>query len=266
MLIHELKRIHQQGWIESKRLNSDGTIKKYTAQNGGGYTLEAELGITPNGYAEPDFLGWEVKQFAVDKCTLINSKALTLMTPEPDGGYYGENGIVAFVRKYGYKNQTTPDRLDFTGRHMANKICDRSGLLLVINGYDMSARELNEAGGCIALVDSAGNVASSWSFTKLMALWKRKHAKAVYIPSLSRMKGFKSKYYSFCSNVRLFEGTTFERFLHGMAETCVYYDPGINIKNINTKPKAKPRSQFRIRSGALNHLYEKQTVVDVLQY
>ncbi|MEO0062747.1 MAG: hypothetical protein RLZZ08_1307, partial [Pseudomonadota bacterium] len=29
------------------------------------YTLEAELGITPNGIAEPDFQGWEVKQYGV---------------------------------------------------------------------------------------------------------------------------------------------------------------------------------------------------------
>ncbi|MBK6989645.1 MAG: hypothetical protein IPH33_16245 [Bacteroidetes bacterium] len=25
--------------------------------------MEAELGIKPNGFSEPDYLGWEVKQF-----------------------------------------------------------------------------------------------------------------------------------------------------------------------------------------------------------
>ncbi len=29
--------------------------------------LEAELGVTPNGYSEPDFMGWEIKQFGVKK-------------------------------------------------------------------------------------------------------------------------------------------------------------------------------------------------------
>jgi hypothetical protein len=32
-----------------------------TSSNCGGYTLEAELGATPNGYSEPDFMGWEIK-------------------------------------------------------------------------------------------------------------------------------------------------------------------------------------------------------------
>jgi hypothetical protein len=44
----------------------------------GGYTLEAELGITPNGYSEPDFMGWEVKQFGVTKFENINSSIITL--------------------------------------------------------------------------------------------------------------------------------------------------------------------------------------------
>src|SRR5690606_14167629 len=64
-LINELLRIHQLGWIKSKRLDRFGNLMACEAPNCGGYTLEAELGITPNGYSEPDFLGWEVKQFGV---------------------------------------------------------------------------------------------------------------------------------------------------------------------------------------------------------
>jgi hypothetical protein len=56
-LFAELFRIHQLGWITSKRLDSDGNILPCLSSNCGGYTLEAELGITPNGYSEPDFLG-----------------------------------------------------------------------------------------------------------------------------------------------------------------------------------------------------------------
>lgn len=59
-LIHELLRIHQLGWIKSKRLDKFGNLMACEAPNCGGYTLEAELGITPNGYSEPDLLGWEV--------------------------------------------------------------------------------------------------------------------------------------------------------------------------------------------------------------
>ena len=93
ILLAELKRIHQKRWINSKRLDKTGAVKLYRAQNGGGYTLEAELGVIPNGIADPDFMGWEIKQFAVKKCHLINSKPLTLLTPEPDGGYYVDEGV-----------------------------------------------------------------------------------------------------------------------------------------------------------------------------
>ena len=64
-LLNELRRIWRLNWIASQKLAADGTKQPYAARNGGGYTLEAELGITPNGYAEPDFMGWEVKQYGV---------------------------------------------------------------------------------------------------------------------------------------------------------------------------------------------------------
>lgn len=54
-LLDELYRIHQLDWITSKRLDRNGNILPCTSSNCGGYTLEAELGITPNGYSEPDF-------------------------------------------------------------------------------------------------------------------------------------------------------------------------------------------------------------------
>ncbi len=263
-LLQELRRINLQNWIESKRLNSDGTARKYTAQNGGGYTLEAELGITPNGYSDPDYLGWEIKQFGVARCELIKSKPLTLMTPEPDGGFYVDQGVEAFMRKYGYVSTRIADRLDFTGRHMAGEICNKTGLILVTNGYDSINQEITDATGCIALIDRDGNPASIWSFRKLMERWNRKHAKAAYIPSLSRKEADKSKSYSYCNNIRLFEGTTFPRLLHALTESYVYYDPGIKLENVSSAPTSKRRSQFRVKSELLSHLYKKQSDIDVL--
>lgn len=264
ILLQELKRIHQQSWIKSKRFNRDGVLMPYTAQNGGGYTLEAELGVVPNGYADPDFLGWEIKQFAVARCELINSKALTLMTPEPDAGFYADNGAEAFMRKYGYESTNTPDRMDFTGRHFAGEECEKSGLTLVTEGYDKTNNIITDASGCIALLDSEGNAASAWTFNKIMEHWKRKHAKAAYIPSISRKDSDNSKSYNYCNNVRLFEGTTFLRLLQALNESQVYYDPGIKLENASSKPRTKRRSQFRIKSKQLSHLYEKESDIDVL--
>lgn len=264
VLIAELSRIHNKEWIESKRLDTKGNVKAYKAQNGGGYTLEAELGVIPNGIAEPDFMGWEIKQFGVSKCHLIQSKPLTIMTPEPDSGFYQEQGAEAFVRKYGYSVEESPGRYDFTGRHFANNVCSKSGLVLQTIGFDSEAGTITDAAGSIALLDKNGNPASVWTFAKIMEHWKRKHSKAAYIPSLSTSVNGECRSYSYCSNVRLFTGTTFTKLLQAINDHHVYYDPGINIKNADTKPVTKRRSQFRIKSSELFKLYDSQEDVDLL--
>lgn len=265
-LIRELRRIHLKYWIQSKRLNTNGVAIPYSAMNGGGYTMEAELGIIPNGIAEPDFMGWEVKQFGVKKIHLINSKPLTLMTPEPDGGHYVDRGVEMFVRKYGKPNtKGILNRYDFTGKHVANVPCTSTNLTLVSEGFDLDSNAMTNAAGSIALLDTKGNIASSWSFTKLMKIWMRKHAKAVYIPSISQKEPGTIKEYYYGKNVRLFEGTSIIRLLKAIEEGHVYYDPGIKLENADTNPKTKRRSQFRIKSASLDKLYDKQKVVDVLE-
>jgi len=265
-LISELQRIHLKLWISSKRLNTDGIAIPYAAPNGGGYTMEAELGVIPNGIAEPDFMGWEVKQFGVKRFDLINSKPLTLMTPEPNGGHYVEKGVEMFVRKYGRPNSRgILNRYDFTGRHIANTLCDSTGLTLVTDGFDAESNVMTSGSGSIALLDVKGNIASSWSFTKLMEIWMRKHSKAVYIPSLSRKEPDTLKQYYYGNELRLFEGTSIVRLLRAVSEGHVYYDPGIKLENADTRPITKRRSQFRIKSASLDKLYDSQEVVDVLK-
>jgi hypothetical protein len=110
-LIAKLLEIHEMGWIRGQKLSRTGIKELYTALNAGGYTLEAELGVTPNGIAEPDYLGWEVKQFGVKGFPTKGTKATTLMTPEPNGGFYVEHGAQEFVRRYGYPDKSgIPDR------------------------------------------------------------------------------------------------------------------------------------------------------------
>lgn len=261
-LLAELRRIHLKGPIPGQRLDRNGNLMPYSAQNGGGYTLEAELGVTPNGFAEPDFHGWEVKQFGVPACDRVNSKPLTIMTPEPDGGLYSEQGVEAFIRKYGYENAN--DRLDFTGRHFLGSTCTKTGLTLVAHGFDSEAGQISDATGFIGLIDSANNVASSWAFSKLLGHWKRKHARAAYVPSVASPKDSPRRTYSYCKVVKLFEGTDFERLLRAFDGQAVYYDPGINIKAASTKPIIRRRSQFRIKSSSLKLLYETEESVDVL--
>ena len=47
ILLSELSRIHHLGWIDSKRLDSASNVLPCKSSNCGGYTLKAELGVTP---------------------------------------------------------------------------------------------------------------------------------------------------------------------------------------------------------------------------
>lgn len=263
LLISELRRIHLKGPIASKKLGRDGVAKAYTARNGGGYTLEAELGVIPNGIAEPDFHGWEIKQFGVKKFELINSKALTLMTPEPDGGLYKEDGVKYFVRTHGYPNPNIADRYDFTGRHFANSVCEKSGLTLVTVGFDSKTNKMIDGSGYIGLLDKNDNIAASWSYAKLLMHWKQKHARAAYIPSISSDLFGGSRSYHYGNSIRLYEGTDINRLLGAVAHKHVYYDPGIKMEQASTKETVKKRSQFRIKSQGLDMLYHKLETVNV---
>ena len=168
------------------------------------------------------------------------------------------------MRKYGYPSPTVNDRLDFTGRHFCSVQCAKSGLTLVTKGYDSETDTITDAEGCVALIDSSGNVASSWTIAKLMGHWKRKHARAAYIPSLSQNNADKTRSYSYCNNVRLFEGTSIRQLLSAITEQDIYYDPGIKLVDATGKASIKRRSQFRIKSSQLHTLYKNQEDIDLL--
>jgi hypothetical protein len=261
-LLNELLRIHELGWIKSKRLDRDGNILACEAPNCGGYTLEAELGITPNGYAEPDFLGWEVKQFGVNNFLKINSAVITLMTPEPTDGIYKTDGAESFIRKYGYADKTgREDRMNFGGIHKTGIRHQSTNLELQLIGFDADSGKIRSTNGRIALVDIEGNETASWSFASMLLHWNRKHNQACYVPSLSETE--QARQYKYGNNIILGTGTDFQLFLSQMANGNIYYDPGIKMENISTKPQIKKRSQFRIKSQHLPLLYKLNEIVDI---
>ncbi len=260
-LLYKLKEIHQKGWIPSKQLKPGFLIAPCNESRCGGLTLEAELGIIQNGRSEPDYWGWEVKQFGVRKLHLINSARVTLMTPEPDGGKYKDDGGIAFVKKYGYVSPKKVDRMDFTGYHKHGIVQKKSKLILSIIGIDKTTNKITDATGGIHLVDAKGNIAASWSFSKMLTHWNRKHAKAVYVPSLLETTPIRQYYYS--NNVMLCEGTDFSLFIESMAAGKIFYDPGIHIDGVSSKAVLKPRSQFRIYSKSIKELYSKTEIFDL---
>ena len=263
LLLTELGRISGLGWIDSKRLNNVGAVLPCLSTNCGGFTLEAELGIRPNSLTEPDFHGWEIKQYSVTNLARpASGGAITLMTPEPTGGVYVDSGIHEFIRRYGYPDRAIADRRNFSGIHSSIKICTSTRLRLALDGYDMAKNVITDFSRGISLFDQAGEVAAIWHYKDLLSHWTQKHALAAYVPS--NVRKVPVQQYRYGSRVRLAEGTEFRLFLNAVAAGAVYYDPGINIENVSAaKPKVKKRSQFRIRSSAIPLLYTTVTEVDV---
>lgn len=250
ILLSELNRIYNLGWIDSKRLDSDSNVLPCYSSNCGGYTLEAELGVTPNSYSEPDFMGWEVKQFGVKRFDKIDASVITLMTPEPTDGLYKSEGTEYFIKTYGYKDKLgRPDRMNFGGVHKVGEIHKTTNLEMKLIGFDVDSGKIRNSNGKIVLLDKNENETASWSFASMLLHWNRKHDKACYVPSLSETTG--NRKYKYGNNVILGTGTDFQLFLAQMANGNIYYDPGIKLENISTKPKIKKRSQFRIKSKFL---------------
>lgn len=260
-LIEKLKEIYLKGWIDSKQLKPGNIIVPCNESRCGGLTLEAELGIVQNGRSEPDYLGWEIKQFGVKKLHLINSARITLMTPEPDGGMYKEKGGIDFVKKYGYLSKSNSERMDFTGYHRYGTIQTKTGLELKLLGFNLNDNTISDANGGIYLVDKNDNVAASWSFSKMLSHWNKKHFKASYIPSLLQTTPIRQ--YKFSNNIILGENTDFSFFITAIGNGKIIYDPGIHIDNISSRATLKPRSQFRISSKYIKELYSDIQYVDL---
>jgi hypothetical protein len=256
-----LRRIADRNWIGSKRLDGEGNILPCNSRNCGGYTLEAELGIRPNGRADPDYDGWEVKQFEVGNLAAPKGGRVTLMTPEPNGGLYVTAGPEAFLRKFGYADRSgIKDRINFGGVHRFGVRHAATTLQLALTGWDVAKGEMTKLGGGIELLDAHGGVAARWSFESLLNHWKRKHAKAVYVPSNCALE---PRRYRYGKKVLTGIGTDFPLLLAAFARGAAFYDPGIKLENASSQPALKRRSQFRIQMKDISTLYEKTEWLDL---
>jgi len=244
-LISKLTEVNRMGWIESCRMDSKGNIMRYNARNGGGYTLEALFGIIPNGRAEPDFMGWELKAFTGNR--------ITLMTPEPDSGFYREYGAKEFVLKYGHD---TPDaKKYFTGTHKAGILNKTTSMTMEIRGFDTVKGTITDVSGGIFLIPPDGSEAAIWSFPVLLKHWSRKHSHACYVRYDSEIREGKTGF-KYCDPVWIGEGTDFSLFLRAMSSGKIVYDPATKVILLKTgKTGIKARSQFRMNFKELGCLY-----------
>jgi hypothetical protein len=261
ILLEKLRGICEKKWMDSKRLLADGTLGPCNAPNCGGYTLEAELGITPNGFSEPDYLGWEIKQYSVSSLERIDTGRITLMTPEPTGGYYVDYGVVDFLRKYGYADRAEDDRLNFSSPHYVNKTNGKTQLRILVDGFDAEREKIINACGGIVIMDQQEQIVARWDFNGLMKHWNRKHALAAYIPSCGRKNP--RLQYQYGHLVRLGIGTDFLLFIKAFSIGQVYYDPGIKVTELHGRAVTKRRNQFRIQTRNIPSLYKTTEVIDL---
>lgn len=243
-LLARLQEIYEMGPVQSHRLDRDGNKIEYKAQNGAGYTLEALFGITPNGSPDPDFEDWELKSHS--------GSVVTLMTPEPNCGTYRDS-IETFVRTYGKIKEN--ERMDFTGIHKHGQTNTKTHMTLQLVGFDRKTSKIIDPNGGLHLVDIDGSLAAGWGFDKLIDHWKNKHSKTCFV-SVTKIKNSVPEYL-FGPDIRLAEGATLQNFLNSIFDKAIYYDPGVNLKFINSRWKPKKRNQLRIKWKDLEKLFER---------
>lgn len=245
ILLARLAEIRDHGWHPSTRMARPGVIEPYKALSAGGTTLEALLGIPQNSSTGPDFMGWEIKAYGSGK--------VTLMTPQPDSGFYLDAGAEAFVRRFGALSGD--DKLYFTGTHRVGTRCAKTGLTTMLRGYDAAKHRITDVAGAVALLTDAGECAAAWSFGGLLAHWNLKHAQAAYVPYEKHPEGLSE--YRYFSPALLGEGTDFLRYLATLNAGKVIYDPGVKVEHASTaKPKVQHRNQFRVSVRDLSMLYQ----------
>lgn len=260
-LLKRICEISKKGWIDGWRLHADGSRSPCSSSHCVGVTLESELGIVGNARAEPDFLGWEVKATTVPRLDSPTSGTITLMTPEPTGGYYKTAGVENFIRKFGYPDKLDrTNRMNFGGVHRFGETHGSTRLTLRTVGFDESTDTIFDASGAVSLLTETGDVAASWSFTSLLSHWTRKHNRTAYVPAVAQTGD--GRRYRYGEKVLLAEGTDFILFLSGIANRHVYYDPGIKLEFVNGKPVSKRRSQWRVRGNSLGILYRSAALYD----
>ena len=245
-LLNRLAEVFSTGWHASVRRNAEGMVVPYVARNAAGYTLEAQFGITPHANSGPDFLGWELKA--------VGSLRITLMTPEPDGGYYGAHGVENFVRRFGHSR--ADDTIYFTGTHKVGAVCEATGQILRLAGFDTATAKIVDVSGGIELRDGNGVVSAAWSYSSLIRHWSKKHAAAAFVPYI-RSEADPVRY-KYGNEVMLGEGAEFPRYLLAMQNGTVVYDPGSKVSFASTaRSRTKARNQFRSVLSRLDALYSR---------
>ena len=257
LLRHELSAIVRGGW-HSSRINRGGRIEPFAGSQGGGYTLEALLGVEANAKKAPDRHGFEIKSFSGSR--------ISLMTPTPDLGFQGAHNFREFMERYGHPAANGDGSRRFTGLHKSGTVNAKTGLELRLTGYDREDDKFGDTAGVTVQLYHAetDEVAAAWSLEKLANCWNTIHANALYITVKSREGDGGLAEYQYSPTWVQGRGTDVWRLLRAIDRGIVFYDPADTIYADN---RAKVRPQWRINSSQLPQamalLYAETSTVTV---
>ena len=255
-LVNDIRGIHQKGWIYGQRLDRFGNLVPCNAQNAVGMTLESQLGIKSNGFPGPDKLGWELKAHTVTRWEKMPSKPISLITTEPDGGIYVDNGLSSFIDQFGYTDSN--DNKRYGGIHRVGELgrskLNRENLTLKLTGFDEKTNKITDASGCLRLEDGCGRIAASWSYTHLLERWTKKHSKTMFVPAIADTHLGRRRFH-FGDRVRLGFNSDFTKLLVALNSGRVYLDPMPVIYSDGRPPRK--RSMFRIKGNEISVLYQR---------
>lgn len=254
LLVAELRSIASLGWMRGRQLRKDGSVVDFFANQTGGYTLEALLGVPSNSDKLPDKHGHEIKAY--------NGGRVSLMTPSPDGGIQQTIGFQAFIRSYGWPAKSKA-AVVFNGQHKVGKLCRSTNAELAVIGYDPAAKEISDPVAFrVALVNPAGDVLATWSLSHLASSWSQKHAAAAYVLYTSRKSdqgGIAIRELQYGPFAWVTAGTNVMRLIDGIAQGVVYFDPAHEITSVQTKnrPQWRISASNRSMEKTLSILYAK---------
>ena len=261
-ILNELKLIYQGGWHKSIKLNKDGLVEPYKANNGSGYTLEALLDIIPNSHKKPDKYGYEIKT--------ISKSSVSLMTPSADGGEEYDLGFKKFMNRNGWPSKKDSERIVFTGPYKNTEI--KNNIKMLLKGYLEKEKKFDATENINLILNKITNSAeiSKWSFDKFFNSWETKHANAIYIKNERDRSNNKYKFSNF---VYVCHGTSVWRMLEALLNKKIYYDPGHDLykKGHHKYPEGKvwQRPQWRMSAAKKNFmnnlesLYGNVEVIDL---
>ena len=152
----------------------------------GGYTLEAELGIRPNGFSDPDFHGWEIKQHAVTKLSNPEDwRTHNADDSRADGGIH----VIKGSRNSSDAMVIPTRRLPIAETSEASTTRSRYALRPASpwrRRLDAAKKKITDFSKGISLIGTKREEAATWHYKDLLSHWTREHALAAYVPSISR--------------------------------------------------------------------------------